>query len=224
MIPGWRMLERTELYTGLGVQLVDDHTGHPIETPVNVTLEIEDGATWRLLDREPVVLARAIFYYPQLERYRDARNRSAKRYRVRASSDYYWPLTRIGAAEVIVQVAPYDDETRPASTLERPVQLRMLPRPAAPFGLTPVFRGRVQTAGIDSKPIPDARVFYLQPQPGGTVRRIEVLSESDGDYALPVRRIAAPLLTIQVTASGATLPFTFNPWLAATASTQNLSL
>jgi hypothetical protein len=222
MIPGWRLTERTELYVGLGVQLLDDHTNQPVETTVKVSLEIEDGPGWRVVERAAEVLPAAVYYYPRLERYGDARGRAPRRYRVRARSDYYWPFTRIGGAETIVQVSPYDDVTVPAALLARPAVLRMVPRPAAPFGITPTFRGRVET--VAKEPIPDARIFYMQPQPAGPPRRIEVLSEHNGDYALPVRRIAAAGLTLRVTTGGPPMLFPFASWRAATASTQNLSL
>ena len=224
MTVGWRILESAQLYAGLGVQLVDEHTNLPIEQPAVVTIEIEDGAAWRKLELEPRVLPNATFFYPRLERFADARMKLQRRYRVQARSDYYWPLTRIVAGDLIVQVFPWDDGTAPFDTLTRPEPLAMIPRPGARFGVIPSFRGRVQTTPPNSTPIADAVVFYDQPLSGGGTRPIRVLSETDGEYALPVRGIATAGLTLKVTKNGVTSPFPFPAWRSAARTTQNLNL
>lgn len=221
----WKIVESTELYAGLGVQLLDDHTDRPIEAVVDIAVDIEVGASWRELELEPQVLPAAVFYFPNLERYRDAVGRPPGRYRVRVRSGRYVPLYQLlGGAGVVVQVEPWDDSNPPVTTLSRPEPLRMLPRPAAPFGTTPTLRGRVQTPGPDPIGIAGAIVSYNQPQPVGPPRSIQVLSEADGDYALPIRRIATPALTVSVASGGPPQPFPFPDWRTAVRTTQNLTL
>lgn len=224
MITGWKFVEATELHTGLAVQLLDDHTGLPIETAAEVTVELPDGTGWREVALEPVVLPGAVFYYPKVERYGDSRGRPSRSYRVSARSEYY-----VALGAVVVAVAPWDDVRGPASSPTAPTSLRMVPRPSAPFGTTPTLRGRVQTLGPIVVGIEGAIVAYDQPQPSGPPRTLHVLSEDDGDYALPIRRIATPGLTVSVTLGAAPpVPFPFNPpsnpWRTAVRTTQNLSL
>jgi hypothetical protein len=165
------------------------------------------------------VLPGAIFYYPYLERYRDAAGRAARAYRFRARSAHYIPLTAVTGGDVVVQVHPWDDQTPPADVLRRPEPLRMLPRPGAPLGHTPTLRGRVETPA--HAPIAGAVVAYDQPNPP---RPIRVVSEADGDYALPIRLIAAANLTVTVTAGGPPIPFNFGDWRTDVRTTQNLTL
>jgi hypothetical protein len=211
VIAGWRVVESTELHSGLAVQLVDDHTRAPVEAAVAVTLDQQQGAGWRELDLAPVVLPGATFFYPRLERYRDAAGRPPRRYRVRARSERYAPLyLALGAGGIEIDVLPWDADNPPADSLRQPVPLAMLPRPGLALGpLVPVLRGSITTA--QGEPIGGALMSYdMPPPPPAPARPIRVLSEEDGEFALPIRGLFAPIVTVAVTPPGGGPPASFS--------------
>lgn len=213
MIAGWRVVESTELHAGLGFQLLDDHTGAPVAAAAALALDVEQGPGWRAVDLRPVALPGAVFYYPGLERYRDAAGRPSRRYRARVRSDHYLPLYLSGGGDgVVVEVWPWDADDPPADSLRQPAPIAMLPRPGLALspGL-PVLRGSVATAAGD--PVAGALLSYDQPRPPpAPPRPIRVFTEEDGEFALPVRQLTAAIVNVTVTPSSgppASFPLTW---------------
>lgn len=213
MIAGWKVVESTELYAGLGIQLIDDHTGAPVEAAVSIALDVEEDSGWRPVEHRAIALPGSVYFYPGLERHRDPAGRPPRRYRVRAVSDEYHPLYLAGGGTgVIVPVWPWSADTSPAEVLHRPEPVAMLPRPGLALSPNvPVLRGSVITA--DGAPVAGALLSYDQPQPQpAPARPIRVLTEADGEFALPVRKLTATVVDVTVTPpSGppASFPFTW---------------
>ncbi|HSN28711.1 MAG TPA: carboxypeptidase-like regulatory domain-containing protein [Kofleriaceae bacterium] len=194
----YRELESSSLYAGLGVQLVDEFASVPaagIEAPplgwTQIDIDLDDGGVWRPVDPATLVASRSpagIIWYPWLEHHADARGMAARNYRVRVGAEHYTPRYRYDAEGVTVTVSPYDDNNAPASIAASPTKITLLPASTYPFApAVPVLRGIV----VDSAnaPVADAMVTWAY----GTLQAESVLTDADGEFALPMRR--APLDT-----------------------------
>jgi hypothetical protein len=192
----FRELEHTTLHAGLGVRLIDDHTNVLAFGLRRIFLDVDDAGTWR--EVPPELLQRAttasgVVWFPWLEKVRDARGRLPRRYRVRATAEYYAPAYLYDAEGVEVLVDPYDDVTPPAAS-PAPVDITLLPAASYPYDPSvPVLRGRVED--IFGEPVPHARVGWLDPTvpPAPPLVTDLVLSDDDGEFSLPMRR--APFAT-----------------------------
>lgn len=193
---GFRELESSNLYAGLGVQLVDEFASVPsanLELPplgwTTIEIDIDDGGgVFRPLDPALLVTARSasgVVWYPWLEHHFDARGLPARNYRVRVSAGLYTPRYAYDSDGVIVAVSPYDDNNPPAILPTAPAKIFLLAAAAYPFApAVPVLRGLVtDTAGT---PVPDALVSWID----ATLQTDTVLTDADGEFSLPMRRAA----------------------------------
>jgi hypothetical protein len=193
---GFRELESSSLYAGLGVQLIDEFASVPsasVEAPplgwATIDIDIDDGGgVFRALDPDHLITMRTpsgVVWYPWLEHHPDARGLPARNYRVRVSAGVYAPRYAYDSGGVIVAVSPYDDNTPPAATAPAPAKIFLLPTATYPFAPgVPVLRGAI----VDSTgtPVPDALVNWIDP----TLQTDSVLTDADGEFALPMRRAA----------------------------------
>jgi hypothetical protein len=193
---GFRELESSGLYAGLGVQLIDEFASVPsanFEAPplgwTTIDIDIDDGGgVFRPLD--PAVLAAmrtpsGIVWYPWLERHADARGLAPRNYRARVSAGAYTPRYTYDSGGVIIAVAPYDDVTPPASVPAAPAKILLLPNATYPFAPgVPVLRGLVVDGS--SAPVPNALVSWVD----ATLQTDSVLTDADGEFSLPMRRAA----------------------------------
>lgn len=197
----FRELESSSLYAGLGVKLVDDYASVPaagIEaTPPGwsvIELDIDDNGTWRQLDPKTLVVIRTqsgVTWFPWLERYRDATNLPARNYRVRITADALTPRYRATSDGIVIPVSPYDDNSPPAALPSAPLKVSMLPSATYPFAPgVPVLRGLVVDGA--SVPVADALVSWDD----ATLQTDAVLTDSDGEFSLPMRR--APVNNVAI--------------------------
>jgi len=193
---GFRELESSNLYAGLGVQLIDEFASVPsanVEAPplgwTTIEIDIDDGGgVYRTLDPAVLVTMRTpsgVVWYPWLERHADARLLAARNYRVRVSAGVYTPRYAYDSEGVIVPVSPYDDNNPPATIAAAPTKIMLLPTATYPFApAVPVLRGLVVDTA--NAPVPDALVGWID----ATLQTDSVLTDADGEFALPMRRAA----------------------------------
>jgi hypothetical protein len=183
----FRELEHTALYAGLGVSLLDAHTGTAAFGWTKIELDIDDGGTWRPIEHPRAVTAAGVSWFPWLERHRDARGLLPRKYRVRVAAGIYTPRYGYDSAGIEALVAPYDDVTVPP-TPARPIEVELLPSAGYPFAPEiPVLRGVVVDPVGD--PVPYALVSWID----AVLVTDSVLTDADGEFDLPMRR--APLNT-----------------------------
>lgn len=180
---GWRLVpeERRELYTPIGLRLVDDFQPGPPLGRVISRLEIEDGAGgWRATDIRAVTTPSGILTFPGLGRRRDPAG-APRRYRVILEPELYLPAYRSTAESVEFDAHPYDDANPPSASAALPQSVFLYPAANYPFPPhVPVVRGRVEDAA--GAPVPFADVSHA------VVDR--VITDSRGEFALPVRGVA----------------------------------
>jgi len=193
---GFRELESSNLYAGLGVQLIDEFASVPsanLEAPplgwTTIDIDIDDGGgVYRALDPALLVTMRTpsgVVWYPWLERHADARLLTARNYRVRVAAGLYAPRYAYDSDGVVVAVSPYDDNNPPAAIAAAPAKIMLLPTATYPFApAVPVLRGLI--VDTSNAPVPDALVSWID----ATLQTDSVLSDADGEFALPLRRAA----------------------------------
>ncbi len=164
-------------YSPVGLLLVDDLTGdRPVGT-IEASLELQDGADWRTVERDPVITASGVLIYPDLGRSTDL-TQPPQRYRVRLASPFYRPLYRAISDGIEFDAHPFDDENPPAVLTSRPTPAMLLPADKYPFAMhLSVLRGRVRDVGGNA--VPDVLV-----QEG---LRERTLSDERGSFSLSLR-------------------------------------
>jgi hypothetical protein len=176
----WRLLpgERSELYSPIGLRLLDEMTG---EAPLGRTeafLDLQDGTAWKPTEVAAVRTPGGVVAYPGLERRADASG-PARRYRVRIAAELYRPLYRISDDGIVFDAFPWNDTNPPQSTALYPQDVKLAPAPSYPFpSHVPVLRG-VVVAAASQEPVADAEVVYANLE--------RVLSDERGEFALPLR-------------------------------------
>ena len=178
----FRELESTALHSGLGVRLVDDHTGQAALGWIKVELDIDDNNTWRPVERPVAVGGGGVIWYPWLEHYRDARGLPPRKYQVRVAAENYVPLYSFDQSGVDALVEPYDDDNFPAAQPD-PIEVTLLPLASYPF-LPDVQRVRGRVVDASNAPVSGALVEWLHP----TLKTDRVLTDEDGELVLPLRR------------------------------------
>jgi hypothetical protein len=188
----FRELEFSRVHSGLGVRLIDDHTQAAPFGWKKISLDIDDGGTWRELDPDLVrraTTASGIVWFPWLERHRDAYGLSPRKYRVRVAAEFSTPLYLYDREGIEVFVDPYDDTTPPASS-PAPIDIVLVPTASYPFApAVPVLRGAIED--IFGERIPNTLVSWIDPTtPPPTPPLVvdQVLSDADGEFNLPMRR------------------------------------
>ena len=179
--------EHTQLYSPIGLRLVDDLTGTTPRGRIDVYLDARDaGGNWTGTDVEAVKTASGVVTYPGLERHANVAGLPSRHYRVRLQAEFYIPLYQRNSDGIEFDAFPFSDE-KPPSTLVTGTQDAVL-TPAPNYqieGHIPVLRGVV----VDStnKPVSNAMVTQ------GAKER--VLTDSRGTFALPLRWVAQNLAT-----------------------------
>lgn len=175
-------------------QVIDDVTGRPPMSPVRVSLEVLDGATWRPVDGAVAITAGGALVFPRLERRRLVAGVPARRYRVRVSSEWYRPLYRRLAMGVEFQTLPDSDETLPPGapppvTPQR-IDLVLLPSVTYPYGThVRTLRGQVVDGTDGGRPVEDVMVS-CRTVIGGQPRLERTLTDARGAFALALRWVA----------------------------------
>lgn len=175
----WRILpaERSELFSPIGLRLLDELTGAPPMGRTDAVLDVQDGAGWRPTALQPVRTAGGVMIYPGLGR-RAAAAGPAARYRVRITAELYRPLYRKTLDGLEVDVHPWNDATPPQVQTRHPQDVHLAPAPNYPFPPhLAVLRGRVVDGS--GQPVADTEVRMLNHD--------WVLSDERGEFALPLR-------------------------------------
>jgi hypothetical protein len=199
----WSILpgERLELYSPIGLRLIDDFTGGPPIGGVRAQLELRDeSGNWRTTAIETRRTLSGILAYPGLERHAETVGRPPSRYRVKLEADFYRPLYRMipagpvfgppfyqeTAAGIEFDVFPYNDTNPPTDyTVNPPVEIKLraqdvmlVPAVNYPFPThVRILRGKVVDA--TNKGVVDAEVKRSNTERG--------LSSEQGAFALPLR-------------------------------------
>jgi hypothetical protein len=186
----WRIQpgERSELYSPVGLRLLDEMTGERPIGRVEAFLDVRDGTAWRATGIQAVRTPGGVVAYPGLERRADVSG-PPRRYRVRLTSELYRPVYPSPLFDGFeFQAFPWNDTNPPRTITGFPRDVKLAPAPGYPFpSFVPVLRGRVLDTA--KKPVADAEVLFANER---------VLSDERGEFALPLRFAAfGPLLTIE---------------------------
>jgi hypothetical protein len=199
----WSVLpgERIELYSPIGLRLIDDLTGGSPIGWVRAQLELQDDSgNWRATDIQTKSTLSGIFTYPRLERHAEVVGRPPRRYRVKLEAEFYRAVYRLIPAGPVLgppyyretadgiefDAFPYNDATSPTDyTVNPPVEITLQARDVMlatavnyPFPThVRVLRGKVVDA--TNTPVVDAEV-----RRGNTERGS---SGAQGAFALPLR-------------------------------------
>jgi hypothetical protein len=185
----WRLLpgERPQLYSPIGLRLLDEMTGEPPIGRTEAFLDVQEGAAWRSTEIQAVRTAGGVVAYPGLERRADVTG-PPRHYRVRIAAELYRPLYLIAQEGIEFDAFPWNDTNPPAQTAHEPKEVKLAPAPHYPFPPhVPVLRGAVVDLGT-KEPVADAEVMYANLE--------RVLSDERGEFALPLRFAA---LSVPVT-------------------------
>jgi hypothetical protein len=199
----WRKLpgECIELYSPIGLRLIDDFTGGAPFGRVCAQLEFRDGSgEWRATNVEALRTVSGIFTYPRLERQAEVIGTLPRRYRIQLEAEFYRPVYRIIPAGPILgppyyretadgiefDAFPYNDAYPPTDyTVNPPVEIKpqvrdvmLVPAVNYPFPTyVRVLHGKVVDS--TSKPVIDAEVTRSNTERGS--------SGEKGAFALPLR-------------------------------------
>jgi hypothetical protein len=171
--------EDTQLYSPIGLRLVDDLTGNTPRGRVNVFLDSRDASgKWHATGIAATKSLSGFLTYPGLERHANVEGLPSRRYRVRLDAEFYVPLYRRNSDGIEFDAFPYND-ANPPSTITKVTRDAIL-TPATNYGAEghiPVLKGVVTDAA--NKPVKDALVTQ-----GANER---VLTDLRGTFALPLR-------------------------------------
>lgn len=171
--------ETTELYSPVGLRLVDELTGTAPLGKTEALLEVRDlGGSWRATDIRDTRSLSGIVCYPGLERHASTAGVGSRHYRVRIVAEFYVPLYRRNSEGIEFDAFPYNDTNAPQVIVRLPQDAVLTPGPNYPFEThVPVLRGKVvdNTGAV----VPDAVVTQ------GVRER--VLTDRRGTFALPLR-------------------------------------
>ena len=103
--------ERIELYSPIGLRLIDDLTGEPPLGWVRAQLELRDGSGgWRSIDIDARRTPSGMLGYPGLERHTEVVGKLPRRYRVTLAAELYRPAYRMIPAGPVLG-PPFYQET-----------------------------------------------------------------------------------------------------------------
>jgi hypothetical protein len=171
--------EVIQLYSPVGLRLVDELTSEPPLGSVLASLDIQDASgNWRPTDIPAVLTPSAVVSYPGLGRQAVVAGLLNRVYRVRLTADLYIPYYLANSAGIQFTAYPYDDSTPPAVVVSLATDTLLLPAPNYPFpSHIPVLRGVV----VDANGKAVQNVYVTQ----GAAER--ALTDSRGTFALPLR-------------------------------------
>jgi len=172
--------EAMELYSPIGLRLIDELTGGPPIGRIEVYLDVKTPAgTWAPTGASPVITPRGIVSYPGLERHANVTGLGSRRYRVRLKPEFYIPFYRASADGIEIDAFPYNDTKPPATIKKLPDDTLLTPAPNYPFQPhIPILHGVVVDAVGDK--VPDAFVNRA------LVDR--VITDWRGTFSLPLPR------------------------------------
>jgi hypothetical protein len=199
----WRLLpgEPIELYSPVGLRLIDDFTGGPPVGWVRAQLALRDGSDgWQATDIKTRSTMSGILAYPGLERHADVVGQLPRRYRVQLEAEFYRPVYRLIPAGPVLgppyyretadgiefEAFPYNDAYPPTDYTVNPPQaitlqareVELAPAVNYPFPThVRILRGNVVDA--NNQPVVDAEVRR------GNIERVS--SGEHGAFALPLR-------------------------------------
>jgi hypothetical protein len=171
--------EASELYSPVGLRLVDELTGSAPLGKTEALLDLRNpGGTWRTTDIRDTKTLSGIVCYPGLERHGNIAGLGPRHYRVRIVAEFYVPLYRRNSEGIEFDAFPYNDTNPPQVIVRLPQDAVLTPGPNYPFDAhVPVLRGKVvDSAGAA---VPDAVVTQGL--------RERVLTDGRGTFALPCR-------------------------------------
>jgi hypothetical protein len=126
--------ETIELYSPIGLRLIDDLTGNPPIGRIEVFLDLKSAAgNWLPTGIPVVVTAGGVLTYPGLERHANVTGLPSRRYRVRLKPELYVPLYRRNADGIEVDAFPYNDDNPPAMVKKLPDDTILMPAPNYPL-------------------------------------------------------------------------------------------
>lgn len=180
----WQVLpeERSELFTPIGLRLLDDFSGKGPLGGVQAILDAEESpGVWRETDVQAVTSDSGFLIYPGLERRSEVVGVPARRYRVRLDCRFYRGHYQANADGIEFDAHPYNDSHPPAVTAGGPQDTFLLPAATYPFpNHVRVLHGTV----TDNLGVPVADVLVTE----GVRER--VLSDERGSFSLPLRWVA----------------------------------
>lgn len=172
-------VEHLELYSPIGLRLIDDVTGGAPIGRIRTYLDADNGAGgWMPTSIPAVMTPSGAITYPGLGRAFNPSTAVSRKYRIRLETEFYTPAYRQTADGIEFMVDPYDDTHAPAAFPKHWDDLLLLPAPNYPFPANvPVLRGDVRDPG--GVLVADALV-----SDGVRERTLTVAS---GEYSLPLR-------------------------------------
>jgi len=171
--------ESNQLFSPIGLRLIDDLTGSAPIGPIETILELQDNAAvWKDTKIAGLITASGTVTYPGLERHADATGKLPKQFRVRLKPQFYVPLYQRNQDGLLCTAFPYDNSHPPQNIKKVPDDVILTPAPNYPFeGHIRVARGMVVDAA--NEPIANAVVTQGLKE--------KVLTDGRGCFALPLR-------------------------------------
>jgi hypothetical protein len=179
--PDVQQFERSELYSPIGLHLIDEMTGEGPLGTVTAMLDLFDGMQWHPTEVRNVTTPGGVIIYPGLERTAQPLGKPARHYRVRLNAQWYRPLYRANLDGFEFDAYPYNDDVAPQVIATHAIDTMLLPAPHYPFpNYVPVLRGTVKDA--IGKVVADVLVTQGL--------RERTLTDERGQFALPLRWVA----------------------------------
>lgn len=174
-IPG----EQRQIYSPIGLRLIDDFTGLAPQGSVRASLDVRNAnGEWRPTGIGFTRTPSDVIIYPGLGRSANVALQPAFHYRVRLEAAFYRPEYLTLQDGIEFDAHPYDDDTPPAVMASLPDNTFLIPATNYPYpSHVRVVRGQV----VDTVGDPVANVEITE---GGGER---VLSDERGTFSLPLR-------------------------------------
>jgi hypothetical protein len=172
-------------------RLVDDFTSQAPIGPMRFLLDHERAPnTWEPTTEKPIVTASGVILYAFVEKRGDVIGAAPRKYRFRVESDFYHPGYQASSDGIVFDAFPYNDEAvvHPYAAVVQIVPLHPSPLYAFPSEV-PVLRGTVVRQSNGER-VAFARVVKAAEE--------TALSDSRGEFALPLRWIQNPQFDIDV--------------------------
>ena len=124
----------TQLFSPVGLRLIDEFTSEAPIGEVQATLDILDpNGSWRQTDIREVRTPSGVVAYPGLGRHSSALDAQPQQYRVRLVADLYVPHYRVQSDGIRFTAFPYNDTNPPATIAGTAIDTLLLPGPNYPF-------------------------------------------------------------------------------------------
>jgi hypothetical protein len=172
-------VEMTQLYSPIGLRLLDELTNQPPLGNVQATLEMLDNSgNWQQTSVQAVFTPSCVLSYPGLGRQAVVTGQPPQKYRVRIAADLYLPYYLTTADSIPFNAYPFNDDNPPAVISRLAIDTTLLPASNYRFAShIPVLRGMVVDPG--GKPVANAYVTQSNSE--------RALTDARGTFALPLR-------------------------------------